>query len=355
MSVCTESTPEIIPCDLPDVSQIHFKTDIFEAMPLNKVEDYVLPAPVLIHGLLHRGHKMLVYGPAKAGKSYLVADLAVAITSGGEWLDHKCEQGNVIICDIENGASETHKRIEQICEQRSISKDCMNHITVTNMKGYAETTDFVDKMIENIDPGCYSAIIIDSVYNFLNGRESQSEDVDHFLKEMDRLAVALKASIILCHHVKKSTEGYTSPIDMISGSSIFGRYAQTLVGITKVYEKNDCKNERIKIVSRHFPPHPLLKVIFKDGIFSIDSSKDQNTNTKDDLFRKSKTTKEQKSEKLISAYESVKSSDGTARISDLAESIGVVYNTAKKYINSTTGFKKVRDGYVTYSPTNKTI
>ena len=355
MSVCTESTLEIIPCDLPDVSQIHFKTDIFEAMPLNKVEDYVLPAPVLIHGLLHRGHKMIIYGPAKAGKSYLVANLAVAIASGGEWIDHKCEQGNVFICDIENGAAETYKRIEQICKQCSISKDCMNHITVTNMKGYAETTAFIDKMIANIDPGCYSAIIIDSVYNFLNGRESQSEDVDHFMKEMDRLAAALKASIILCHHVKKATEGYTSSIDMISGSSIFGRYSQTLIGITRVYEHGDCKKEYIKIVSRHFPPHPPLKVIFKDGIFSIDSSKDQNTNTKDDLFRKSKTAKEQKSEKLISAYESVKSADGTARISDLGKAMGVVYNTAKKYIDSTAGFKKVKDGYVTYSSTNKTM
>ena len=352
MNLVTESAPVINPCKLPDVSQLHFKTDLFDAMPLNKVEDYVLPAPVLINGLLHRGHKMLVYGPAKAGKSYLTADLAIAIACGGEWLEHKCECGNVFICDIENGAAETRKRIEQICEQRSISKDCMNHITVTNMKSYAETTAFVDMMISNIEPGCYSAIIIDSVYNFLNGRESQPEDVDLFMKEMDRLAAALRSSIILCHHVKKATEGYTSSIDMISGSSIFGRYAQTLVGITRVYEKNDCKKEHIKIVSRHFPPHPPLNVIFKDGIFSIDSSKDQNLNTKDELFRKSKNAKEQKAEKLISAYESVKSSDGTAKISDLRKEMGVALNTAKKYIDSTAGFKKVKDGFVTYSPSN---
>lgn len=184
---------------------------------------------------------------------------------------------------------------------------------------------------------------------------SQSEYVDHFLKEMDRLAAALKASIILCHHVKKATEGYTSSIDMISGSSIFGRYSQTLIGITSVYEHSDCKKEYIKIVSRHFPPHPPLKVIFKDGIFSIVSKSEKSTESKDAHFKKPKTAKEQKSEKLISAYESVKSADGTARISDLGEAMGVVYNTAKKYINSTAGFKKVKDGYVTYSPANKTI
>lgn len=352
MNLVTESVPVINPCELPDVSQLHIKTDAFDAMPLNKVEDYVLPAPALIHGLLHRGHKMIIYGPAKAGKSYLTADLAVAVACGREWLEHQCERGNVFICDIENGAAETHKRIEQICEQRSISKDCMNHITVTNMKGYAETTDFVDLMIENIEPGCYSAIIIDSVYNFLNGRESQPEDVDLFMKEMDRLAAALRSSIILCHHVKKSTEGYTSSIDMISGSSIFGRYAQTLVGITRVYEKNDCKKEHIKIVSRHFPPHLPLNVIFKDGIFSIVSKSEKSTETNDALFKKPKTAKKQKSEKLIEAYENIKADDGTAKISDLRKEMGVALNTAKKYIDSTAGFKKVKDGFVTYSPSN---
>ncbi|MBR4049255.1 MAG: AAA family ATPase [Clostridia bacterium] len=352
MNLVTESAPVINPCNLPDVSQLHFKTELFDAMPLNKVEDYVLPAPVLINGLLHRGHKMIVYGPAKAGKSYLTADLAIAIACGGEWLEHKCECGNVFICDIENGAAETYKRIEQICQNRSISKDCMNHITVTNMNGYTETTSFVNAMIENVQSDLYSAIIIDSVYNFLNGRESQSEDVDHFMKEMDRLAAALRSSIILCHHVKKATEGYTSSIDMISGSSIFGRYAQTLVGITRVYEKNDCKKEHIKIVSRHFPPHPPLNVIFKDGIFSIDSSKYQNLNTKDDLFRKSKNAKKQKAEKLISAYKNIKSDDGTAKISDLANVLDISVNTVKKHISSTLGFKKVKDGYVTYSPFN---
>ncbi|MBQ6932506.1 MAG: hypothetical protein IJN38_10285, partial [Clostridia bacterium] len=95
-----------------------------------------------------------------------------------------------------------------------------------------------------------------------------------------------------------------------------------------------------------------LNVIFKDGIFSIDSSKDKNLNTKDDLFRKSKTAKEQKSEKLIEAYKNIKSDDGTAKISDLRKEMGVALNTAKKYIDSTAGFKKVKDGYVTYLPSN---
>ena len=349
MNSCTETTPEIIPCNLPDISQFHFQTDTFDAIPINKVTDLVLPVPILIHGLLHRSHKMLLYGPVKAGKSYLAADLAIAVACGGEWLGHQCEMGNVFICDIENGATETHKRIEQICEQKSISKDCLNHITVTHIKGYAETTSFVDKMIENIQPGYYSAVIIDSVYNFMNGRENQAEDADLFMKEMDRLASALQAAVILCHHTKKSTDGYVSAIDKASGSTIFVRQSQTLVCITNVFDHRDCKNEHIKFIARHFPPHPSLNVVFKDGIFSIVLSKEKSTATKESSFKNPKTAKEQKSEKLIEAYESIKSEDGTAKISDLASIIGVSLNTVKKYIDSTAGFGRTKDGYVTYS------
>lgn len=338
------------PYKLPDISQFHFKTDIFDAMPINKVTDFVLPAPIVIDGLLHREHKMLLYGPVKAGKSYLVADLAISVACGRKWLGHKCEMGNVFICDIENGAAETQKRIEQICEQREISRECLNRITVTHIKGYTEITDFVNNMIENVPSGYYSVIIIDSVYNFMNGRESQAEDADYFMKEMDRLASALQAAVILCHHTKKATESYTSAIDKASGSTIFVRQAQTLVCISNVFEHRDCKKEHIKFIARHFPPQPSINVVFKDGIFSIVPEKEKYSAIKDTSFKKPITAKEQKAQNLIKAYEEIKSDDGTAKISDLASTLNVVRNTVKSYMKQTPGFVLVGKGRVKYSP-----
>ena len=53
------------------------------------------------HGLLRAGHKMVITGPSKAGKSWLAIGLACALATGGEWLGYGCEPGRVIYVNLE--------------------------------------------------------------------------------------------------------------------------------------------------------------------------------------------------------------------------------------------------------------
>ena len=46
----------------------------------------------LIQGVLRVGHKMLISGPSKAGKSFLLMELCIAIATGGEWLGFQCKK-----------------------------------------------------------------------------------------------------------------------------------------------------------------------------------------------------------------------------------------------------------------------
>ena len=57
--------------------------------------------PELIEGVLRCGHKMLISGASKAGKSFLLAELCLAIATGGEWIGLKCRQGKVLYVDLE--------------------------------------------------------------------------------------------------------------------------------------------------------------------------------------------------------------------------------------------------------------
>ena len=52
-----------------------------------------LPAlsPEIIHGILRKGHKMLISGASKAGKSFLLIELAICITTGRKLLGFQCE------------------------------------------------------------------------------------------------------------------------------------------------------------------------------------------------------------------------------------------------------------------------
>ena len=58
-------------------------------------------ADCLIDGVLRKGHKMLVSGPSKAGKSFLLLELAIAIAEGGQWLGWNCKRGRVLYVNLE--------------------------------------------------------------------------------------------------------------------------------------------------------------------------------------------------------------------------------------------------------------
>lgn len=56
----------------------------------------------LIQGVLRKGHKMLVAGPSKAGKSFSLIELCIAISNGLQWMGHfQCAKGKVLYVNFE--------------------------------------------------------------------------------------------------------------------------------------------------------------------------------------------------------------------------------------------------------------
>ena len=76
--------------DLPDPESM---ADVWDNLPSL--------APPLIDGVLRQGHKMLIAGPSKAGKSYALIELCCAIAEGKKWLEWNCTQGRVMDVNLE--------------------------------------------------------------------------------------------------------------------------------------------------------------------------------------------------------------------------------------------------------------
>ena len=82
------------------------KTEVLPELPpieqWSAVCENVPPrAPELISGILRQGHKLLLTGASKAGKSFLLIELAIAITEGRYWLNFRCNQGPVLYINLE--------------------------------------------------------------------------------------------------------------------------------------------------------------------------------------------------------------------------------------------------------------
>ena len=59
-------------------------------------------ADPLIFGVLRKGHKMLLAGPSKAGKSFALIELCISIAEGKPWLGQfNCAQGKVLYINLE--------------------------------------------------------------------------------------------------------------------------------------------------------------------------------------------------------------------------------------------------------------
>ena len=64
-------------------------------------EDMPPLAPELIKGVLRQGHKMLIAGPSKAGKSFALINMSIAIAEGRHWFGWECTQGKVLYVNLE--------------------------------------------------------------------------------------------------------------------------------------------------------------------------------------------------------------------------------------------------------------
>ena len=73
---------------------------IDELPPLVYLDEALLNPPKLpeqlIEGIVRVGHKMLISGSSKAGKSFLLMELAIALSEGDKWLGFKCKKSKVL-------------------------------------------------------------------------------------------------------------------------------------------------------------------------------------------------------------------------------------------------------------------
>ena len=195
------------------------------------------PPPVpeeLIGGVLRRGHKMLVAGSSKAGKSFLLMELAVDIATGGDWLGFPCRKGRVMYVNLEIDTASCVQRFGIISQ--ALGRDPgEKSILLWNLRGHAEPLDkLVPDLIEAARPFMPDAIIIDPIYKVITGDENSATDMGAFCNQFDRICEALGCAVIYCHHHSKGVQGQKRAMDRASGSGVFARDPDAVLDIIEL-------------------------------------------------------------------------------------------------------------------------
>lgn len=181
-------------------------------------------APELIEGILRKGHKMLLAGPSKAGKSFLQIELAIAIAEGRSWLGHRCVQGRVLYVNMELDRASCLHRFRDVYAASGIPPENLGNIDIWTLRGKSVPLDqLVPKLVRRAQKKDLSAVIIDPIYKVITGDENSAEQMAKFCNQFDKICAELGCAAIYCHHHSKGAQGGKKSMDRASGSGVFAR------------------------------------------------------------------------------------------------------------------------------------
>lgn len=182
-----------------------------------------LAAP-LISNVLRQGHKMLISGPSKAGKSFALIELCIAIAEGKKWLGWDCARGKIMYVNLELDRASCLHRFRDVYETLGWQPNHLKNIDIWNLRGKSAPMDkLAPKLIRRALKKNYTAIIIDPIYKVITGDENSADQMANFCNQFDKVCTELGAAVIYCHHHSKGSQGGKRAMDRSSGSGVFAR------------------------------------------------------------------------------------------------------------------------------------
>lgn len=255
--------------ELPDMVSL----DIYKDNPPELPEE-------LITGILRRGHKMLISGSSKAGKSFLLMELCIAIAEGKSWLGFPCKKGRVLYVNLEIDPASAINRFFKIYEALGLPIKNADSIVVWNLRGHAVPLDqLVPKLIRRVRDQHFDAIVIDPIYKVITGDENNASEMGAFCNQFDKICTETGCSTIYCHHHSKGAQGMKKAMDRASGSGVFARDPDAQLDMIQLELSEDIANNvrdgnetawRLESSLREFPNIKPVNFWFEYPIHKVD-------------------------------------------------------------------------------------
>lgn len=331
---------------------------------LAPLEEEVIP------GVLRQGHKMMVAAASKAGKSFLMVELAVALATGSEWLGFKCRQSKVLYVNFEIAAASFEHRVADMVKAYG-AEPPRNNLMIWNLRGKSmgmssrpgtkeipAIMGFDDKLINRTKlykeayNGGFDVIIIDPIYKVLEGDENSAKDIRAFCNSLDKVCEMTNCCAIYVHHHSKGKKADVAAIDRSSGSGVFGRDADAIIDLMELQvpqatrdrrlsdDLRKCKGFVMSTELREFPPTAPKYVWFKHpmhiedttGILEMAAGQKEGTGETESTKQGKASAKLERTDEFMNAREYLESYYGREpTIKELSAYLNWSEKTVKNY------------------------
>ena len=312
------------------------------------------PPPELIEGILRTGHKMLISATSKAGKSFLLMELAASIAEGRSWLGFQCKQGKVLYINLEIDPASFKNRFKEIFEELGWRLHHSKDLRIWNLRGYSKPLDeLVPKIVRRLKRHDYAAVIIDPIYKVITGDENNASEMGKFCNQFDKIAKETGCSTIYSHHHSKGAQGGKRAIDRASGSGVFARDPDAQIDMIelqlkpaqreKLADKEGATAWRMEFSLREFRSPKPVNLWFEYPLHRIDETGEleklhPSGSAEGNLDMSGKrTTEDERLDNMITAWEFLNSVDPDdphyPTIKDLAKYMDKSEKTIKRYVD----------------------
>ena len=321
-------------------------TNLPEPFALGEYEGNIPePSPCLIDGILRKGHKLLIAGPSKAGKTWLLIYLCIAIAESLLFFGHQCAKGKVLYVNLEIDKNSIVRRFFDVYEELNLASKSLSNIIVWNLRGCTLTLDELAPLIISAtkDQG-FSAIVIDPIYKISTGDENSATEIGRFCNLFDRIATETGCSVIYSHHHSKGAQGNKKAMDRSSGSGVFARDPDAVLDLSELEVKREVLEKlgassawRIEGVLREFPPFDPINCFFKYPIHILDTDGDLDCARIFDGAKSKEMVRDEHNKALERAYSRHTNGD-SAPLREVAKELCITERTAREWVKDSGEF-----------------
>lgn len=216
------------------------------------------PSPIIDNGILLKKTLLLINGPQKIGKSFLIGNLGLAIATGQSFACFKISKPHkVLIFSTEGGHYPNRDRIKKMAQKTPDVKDGYFRVTWRARFKVDEEQDYsgLKQVISIYQP---DVVIFDPFVHFHNSEENSASEMSKVLFRFRQLIEEFDISIILIHHsgkdISKNARG---------SSAILGEYDSNI----KLSREKGSSELKLEFDMRHVETPEHCSIYFNKDTF----------------------------------------------------------------------------------------
>ena len=186
--------------------------------------------PIISHGLMYAGSRVILYGRYKSLKSMLAMQFCLAVSRGEDWLGFQTTKQKVMYLQLEVPAPQLHNRLTKMTKHLNGTGHenlWLWNIPALKLDTWQGTKELQSKL-EEFHP---SVLVIDPLYKVV----TDTNAVTAFIDQIDTLKEAFGLSVFLVHHPRKGERGseWGNSDDMLGDSKLLN-WSDTVIRVERL-------------------------------------------------------------------------------------------------------------------------